>query len=166
MAKPHAMTDEDRENLVAYLDGELDAQAAHALEAKLGLDPKSRREAETLKKTWDLLDYLPKPQPSPTFTTRTMDRLAVQKALKPRSAAWTWRHRVLWIASVLAAFAISYAFGRAAALRQRDRLDREHLGRELPMIENYRLYRNILDLDFLDQLGNDPELFGDEGRDS
>src|SRR5262249_41070651 len=67
------LTDEDRANLVAYLDGELDAEAAQALEAKLSVDPTARAEADALKRTWELLDYLPRPEPSPSFTHRTLE---------------------------------------------------------------------------------------------
>ncbi len=37
------LSDEDRENLVAYFDGELDEESARTLEAKLNLDPQTRR---------------------------------------------------------------------------------------------------------------------------
>ena len=42
MAKLPPLSNEDRENLVAYLDGELDAKAARALEARLNLDAEAR----------------------------------------------------------------------------------------------------------------------------
>ena len=82
------MTDEERPDdlppldpfeaeLVAYLDGELDAAAARRIEERLAADPAARAKAAALKKTFDLLDYLPKPEPSPTFTTRTLDKLPV-----------------------------------------------------------------------------------------
>lgn len=61
--------------LVAYLDGELEAAAARRVEARLASDPLARARAAALKKTFDLLDYLPRPEPSTTFTTRTLDRL-------------------------------------------------------------------------------------------
>jgi hypothetical protein len=61
--------------LVAYLDGELDPAAARKVEARLAKDPAARARAAELKKSFDLLDYLPRPEPSPTFTTRTLDKL-------------------------------------------------------------------------------------------
>jgi anti-sigma factor RsiW len=61
--------------LVAYLDGELDPVAAQKVEARLASDPAARAKAAELKKTFDLLDYLPRPEPSPTFATRTIDKL-------------------------------------------------------------------------------------------
>jgi hypothetical protein len=63
------------EELVSFLDGELDADATDRLEARLQRDPKLRAEAESLKKTWDLLDFLPRPEPSESFTEKTMSRL-------------------------------------------------------------------------------------------
>ena len=65
--------------LVAYLDGELDPAAARKVEARLAKDPAARARAAELKKSFDLLDYLPKPEPSPTFTSRTLDKLPTVK---------------------------------------------------------------------------------------
>src|SRR5438105_3538910 len=39
MAKQSSLTEEEKANLVAYLDGELEGPAARALEAKLNTDP-------------------------------------------------------------------------------------------------------------------------------
>jgi hypothetical protein len=68
--------------LVAYLDGELDPTSARAVEARLATDPHARSRAAALKKTFDLLDYLPKPEPSAEFTSRTLDKIP---ALQPDS---------------------------------------------------------------------------------
>jgi anti-sigma factor RsiW len=61
--------------LIAYLDGELNEDEESAVEVRLNTDPAARREATALKQTWDLLDYLPKHEPSPTFTSKTLSRL-------------------------------------------------------------------------------------------
>lgn len=66
--------------LVAYLDGELDPVAARKVEARLATDPDARTKAAALKKTFDLLDYLQKPEASPNFTTRTLDKLPAMKS--------------------------------------------------------------------------------------
>ncbi len=76
-------TDPFEAELVAYLDGELEPSAARKVEVRLAADPDARAKATALKKTFGLLDYLPKPEPSPTFTTRTLERLPV---LKPSPA--------------------------------------------------------------------------------
>src|SRR3954451_13737717 len=62
MTIPSGLSEQERADLVAYLDGELTGEAARALEAKITLDPQARAEAETLKRTWELLDFLPKPE--------------------------------------------------------------------------------------------------------
>ncbi|MBY0457133.1 MAG: hypothetical protein K2V38_07340 [Gemmataceae bacterium] len=76
-AGPH---DPFEAELVAYLDGELDGEAARRVEARLASDPAARARAAALKKSFDLLDYLPRPEPSPTFTTRTLDKLPAVKS--------------------------------------------------------------------------------------
>ncbi|HEY1192493.1 MAG TPA: hypothetical protein VGE74_33020 [Gemmata sp.] len=76
--------------LVAYLDGELDEAGARQVEARLARDPAVRARAAELKKSFDLLDYLPRPEPSPNFTTRTLDKLPVSKSPSgsgPRASA-------------------------------------------------------------------------------
>lgn len=65
--------------LVAFLDGELDPAAARRVQAKLDADPALRARAAELKRAFDMLDYLPKPDPSPTFATRTLDKLPAAK---------------------------------------------------------------------------------------
>src|SRR5438105_6476999 len=74
-----ALNDDDRANLTAYLDGELDEDAAQALEAKLSQDPDARAEVEQLRQTWTMLDYLPRAAPSSSFTHRTMEKLSLEK---------------------------------------------------------------------------------------
>lgn len=69
--------------LVAYLDGELDPATTRKVEARLAQDPAARARAAELQKSFELLDYLPKPEPSPNFTTRTLDRLPVVKESGP-----------------------------------------------------------------------------------
>ena len=75
MSTPSSFDDKERADLVAYLDGELDGDAARRIEQKLALDDAARAEATALKKTWDLLDFLPRTEPSPSFTHRTMECL-------------------------------------------------------------------------------------------
>jgi anti-sigma factor RsiW len=165
------LTEEDRANLVAYLDGELDAEAARALEAKLSLDPTARAEADALKRTWELLDYLPRPEPSPSFTHRTLERLAVQAPTTGtqtigRPFRWPlWALGLGWAAALL----LAAGGGLLAAHLLRPRPPaavepadlQDQLVRHLRVIENRRLYENVDDLDFVRALDT-PELFGDD----
>lgn len=65
---------EDAE-LIAYLDGELDLAEARAVEARLARDSSARNKAEAYKKTFDLLDFLPRTEPSADFATKTLTKL-------------------------------------------------------------------------------------------
>ena len=111
------LTDEERADLVAFLDGELTGEAARSIEARISLDPQTRAEAESLKRTWDLLDFLPRPEPSPSFTERTMSKL-VPVVDAPRPAVPRFRRaRVVlgagWAAALLLSAWAGYAGYRA-----------------------------------------------------
>jgi anti-sigma factor RsiW len=153
-------SEQERQDLVAYLDGELKGEAARALEAKLALDPRARAEADALRRTWELLDFLPRAEPSPAFTQRTLQRVGpAATGAAPARRRWRpWALAAGWAAAVAAALAAGYAGGRAA--RAREPGDRE-LVRDLRVIENKRLYELGDDVDFLRALDR-PELFGDD----
>src|SRR5436190_8513813 len=146
------LNDEDRENLVAYLDGELDEASAQALESKLSLDPVARAEADALRRTWELLDYLPKPEPSSDFTNRTLSRLSVpagggsSKVVRLTGRVQRRRRRWLaplgWVAAVLLAAGGGYGASQwlwpprpAQVVEEPADLD-EQLARNLRVIEN------------------------------
>lgn len=100
MTEPANLSEQERADLVAYLDGELQGEAARALEAKLQLHPATRAEADALRRTWELLDYLPRSQPSTAFTQRTLQRLKPMRSAEQRR----WRVRCLglgWLATLL-----------------------------------------------------------------
>lgn len=153
--------------LIAYLDGELDGPEAQAVEARLALDPAARTRADSYKKTFDLLDYLPRPEPSPDFATRTLTRLlpatgderrATGSGASASRAARRAPLRVWLLAGVLAAVG---GYGARAALRPF--VDRPARADELSyadvrVIENLPLYLGVDDLDFLRAL-DDAELF-------
>src|SRR3954447_17630424 len=110
-----SLNDQDRENLTAYLDGELEEEAAQALEAKINLDPEARKEVDALKQTWGMLDYLPKPQPASGFTHRTLERLSLEKmsnALQTgkmaQQRAAFWGRLIGWPAAILVATAVGF----------------------------------------------------------
>lgn len=163
------LNDQERENLTAYLDGELDDDAARALEAKLQLDPKARAEADALRQVWGLLDYLPKPEPSPTFTHRTMERLSQAQPTPsgrvPHKAGPRWPIILSWAAALLAAVGVGFsAAGLLWPQKQEGPVDplEEGMVRYLRIIEKVHLYEHVDDLDFLHALDH-PDLFGDEG---
>ncbi len=158
------LNDEDRANLTAYLDGELDEEATQALEAKLTQDPEARAELDELRQTWNMLDYLPRPSPSVTFTHRTMEKLSLEKrpvqtGKMPAAPARRWLAPLGWVAVLALTAGIGwYASQRLfAPVSDPD----EPLVRQLPVIERWKSYQLVDDVDFLRQL-DQPDLFGDE----
>jgi hypothetical protein len=109
MSTPSPLNDREQADLVAFLDGELGGEPARQIEARISHDPAVRAEADSLKKAWDLLDFLPRAEPSPSFTERTLSRLApVRKtgvATAPRRRGWLWRSAAaaLWLAALAGA---------------------------------------------------------------
>lgn len=152
--------DDDREDLIAYLDGELDDEHSHAVEARLQTDPRARAEAESLKRAWELLDFLPRSEPSPNFTQRTLDRLPSLSGSgkgRPWSRMKAGLVAVGWVASLFLFALGGYAGFNYVYPRQPNDME---LIRDLRLLENKPLYDNVEDLDFLKELDH-PELFGD-----
>ena len=155
------------EELVAYLDGELDPAAADAVATRLSLDPKLRAEADALQRAWDILDVLPRPQPSAAFITRTVSQVipatpgatAVVPAPMPgpsdRGGGLFWGISVVVI---LIAGLAGYV-GRAQIMPRGH--EYEQITRDAALLHNLRLYRTVDDLDYARHL-DDPTLFGEE----
>jgi anti-sigma factor RsiW len=161
MAKQSALTEQERADLVAYLDGELGRAESQALDAKLSLHPEARAEADALRRAWDLLDFLPRREPSPSFTERTMSRLPLASVRRRPGVVRRGRGPFWWggwAAAVLLAALGGYAGFRWGVPREPG--ERE-LVRDLRVIENKRYYDSVEDLDFLRKL-DQPDLFGDE----
>ena len=166
------LNDKERADLVAYLDGELQGEAARRVEARMAHDQGVRAEADSLKRAWDLLDFLPRPpEASPNFTHRTLEKLEpIRAAGEHDKAARTtgtqpvpgrWARRLLfgagWAAAVvLAAFLGQRGFNWwAGPVKPGER----ELVRELRLIENKRLYDAVEDKDELQEIG---DIFGDD----
>jgi anti-sigma factor RsiW len=161
---PH-LSDEDRENLTAYLDGELDEDTARALETRLNLDPEARAEADALQQAWNLLDYLPRTETSSSFTHRTLERLALEPrktGLVPLRRLPGWAVGLGWAAAILLAAGAGLAASGWLWPSSKDAVEtEEQMVRHLRVLEKYRLYEPIEDLEFLRAL-DDPDLFGED----
>ncbi|MFT3881509.1 MAG: hypothetical protein QM703_17810 [Gemmatales bacterium] len=111
------LTPQEQENLTAYLDHELDDAGAEQVTAALSRRAEVRKEAETLRKTWELLDYLPRPQAPKSFTEQTLTRLSSTKGILLQQGA-KWRRYAIagWAACLLTAgafgFWLTYSLGR------------------------------------------------------
>jgi hypothetical protein len=177
MAKPSSLTAQDRENLVAYLDGELDDRTARALEAKLSRDSQARAELEALKRTYNLLDFLPRGEASSQFASKTLDRLATvspvtvavdsesgSSGAQARRTPARWPYVAGWCCTILFAAFFAYFATRAYWLRKRPVLPAEPdlaLVQDLRLFENKRLYDQVDEINFLRSL-DVSNLFSDE----
>lgn len=111
MSAPRRLSDEEREELIAYLDGELDAEASRAVAEKLQNDPVWRQEAEQLQTAWEMLDYLPQTQASAAFTEQTLTVLEATRRQQQSYRRWLgWTGYLAWGVSLLAAALLGYRF--------------------------------------------------------
>lgn len=142
--------EEIKDDLVAWLDGEVDDEASQQIETQVNVDPRVRAEADTLRQVWEMLDYLPKAEAPPNFTQRTMDRLAPQPKttqLTPVRKTFT-RRAASWILALLIPGLISFA----AVTWYLSRPDEQDLVRELSVVEHLRYYQDVQELAFLQKL--------------
>ena len=166
----------DDPDLIAYLDGELDADESRTVETQLAGDAGTRLKAEEYKKTYDLLDYLPKPEPSQSFTARTLTKLQPVLAPSPTGSAPSlstsgtlpapraklWPEFLLWSVALVAIGGAGY-FGHLLAQpylnppRETEKFDQA----DLPLIHDLPLYTGVDDLDYLRHL-READLFDDD----
>jgi anti-sigma factor RsiW len=164
------MSDTDRATLVAYLDGELDEEATRRVEAQISQDPAVRAEVETLQRTWELLDYLPRAEPSATFTHRTVSLVTGEHraTLQARRRRRRWLRAAGWAAVLLVA--LLGGFAGMTVLAPHEPTD-EELAHEQRVLENRHLYDKVMvgdareSLEFLKSL-DQPDLFGDDDPDA
>lgn len=149
------------EELIAYLDGELDDKASTRVERRLSDDPKYREQLQGLQSSWDMLDLLPKAQASDTFTQSTVELVAVKAAekIEQDKSQWLTRKTALWIGSV-AGVILAAVIGFSVTRRIATAKNRQ-LARDLPVIENVDLYYHVDDIEFLRMLA-DEDIFGAE----
>lgn len=140
------------EELVAYLDGELDAAAAEALELRVQQDEHARSEMQQLDRVWNALDELPRPEVSETFTRTTIEmvahaaqeELAAATAMLPvRQRKWRLQLAGGVCAGVLLGFALLWL-----VLPNPNRM----LYRNLEVIEQIDPLSEFRDVEFLRQL--------------
>jgi anti-sigma factor RsiW len=141
-----------RENLVAYLDGELDEADTLDVERTLTESAEIRQEVEALSRTWDLLDQLPRVRASSEFTERTMASIQSASAVETTSP-WISpeARRKIWLASLLAGLAACAALGFFFTNRGLPE-ETEALMRDLPVIEQVDLYEEVGNVEFLREL--------------
>ncbi len=144
---------EDRENLVAYLDGELDEDSIAAIDSALSDSPVARHEVEMLTRTWELLDLLPEEKASDSFSRTTLQN-AFAGIDKPPAPPIDWTPRIRRLVGAVAWGGGLLLAGWLGFRTSRDWVENpaDALLRDLPVIRNLDTYRDIEDLEFLQKL--------------
>lgn len=93
-----------REDLTAYLDGELQAERTETVRRHIEICPACRTEAARLEKAGRYLDHLPAPAADPSFAIRFWRRVR-REAAAPRGAATRARPR--WLLPVAIAAGVT-----------------------------------------------------------
>ncbi|MCP4190490.1 MAG: hypothetical protein GY768_07660 [Planctomycetaceae bacterium] len=145
-------SDSDQEQLVAYLDGEVDASTAQSVEERLASDSAFRQSLNELQRSWDLLGDLPQPTIDESFTQTTVEMVALQldHDLQDDQDNQTQKQNLRWL-TLLAAATVSLLIGFFAYRFWLDAPNRE-LKTDLPVIERVDVYQHIDNLQFLEQL--------------
>lgn len=152
------------EEIVAYLDGELDSEAEARVVRRLAEDATYRSRLGQLQQAWDLLDNLHGAEADDEFTASTVAMVAVQaeqeshsqqlRVVRQRSLAWLALTAVVLLSAVCGYFVLN------RRVTQADR----NLVRDLPVIEHVDEYRYIDDVSFLKSLERE-NLFAAEVND-
>jgi hypothetical protein len=156
------LSPDERDNLVAYVDGELPESVSRAIATKLTHSETARREVEMLKRTWELLGHLPMPQVADEFSHRTVTQILRPDSKSPAWDSWvgTWAS---WAASIVAYVILGAlaAGGGYAGVRWLWPDPSARLARELSLAENLDAYLEIGTFEFLSQLADSPEFGSD-----
>ena len=144
---------EDRDDLVAYLDGELEGEGGRRIEQALSTSPVARHEVEMLTRTWDLLDLLPQDGPAADFTQRTVTAalaLDDSTALADRPAVIAAKRAGVllgWAGLIGGAAAVGYLSANDWVPRDTDPLVDDY-----PILEDLPRLRDAHSVDFLREL--------------
>ncbi len=150
------------DELVAYLDGELDEKRSVEVEQFLRERPEARERLAKLQRTWDLLDTLPRPEATNSFTRSTIEMVVddAKRELRKSKRKGPFWSTVIAAASVVAVLGIGV--GYFVVNHYQNQPTRE-LIQDLDVIENFDKYLVVDDVEFI-KLMVDAELFVEEAE--
>lgn len=153
--------DQESQQIVAYLDGELDAATNAEIEKRLVADAEFALRLQQLQRAWELLDELPRADSNIDFTRSTVELIAVcaeddlqatkNQQTQKKIQSWLIRSGLVSLAIVMGWFIGDWYFGRA----------QRQLLQDFPVIHQLDEYRLTEDMEFLKQL-QDAGLFIEE----
>lgn len=147
----------EQAQLVAYLDGELDAEESRQVEQRLADDERFRLQLKELDEAWGLLEDLPRAEADDVFTRTTVAMVAV--AAKEDVRRGERREQTFWLVlTVVVGAALTFGFYTSRFLT-----DQPHrqLTADLPVITNVDIYRYTESVEWLELLDKS-ELFVDD----
>jgi hypothetical protein len=153
MEKTLRLSADQREDLVAYLDGELPDATAQQIDQVLARSEVARHEVEALARTWEMLDVLPTPKAAPEFTERTMTSLKVAEVpFDITQQPWfVWLKRGALVAVWVVALGLSGWLGFQITNKWISNPSQQML-EDLPTLQKLDLYQEVESIDFLDKL--------------
>ncbi len=157
----HPVNEDAYEQLVAYLDGELDSDSSQQVEERLARDAAYRRELQWLQRTWDVLDELPRADVGAEFTQTTVEvvTLSAERELLESKTVTRKRQTLLWgLAGALVVAVAATSYVAVSAFLQRPT---RQLARDYPIIDNIELFTIADSVDFLHRL-DDEGLFAQQ----
>lgn len=138
--------DSDHELLTAFLDGELTPEENNQLQQRLATDPKLKEQLESMRSTWNMLDELPQTPADIKLTQTTMELVALDIKTQQK------KQRTHWWLFTLATVAVGLVGGLLLANYQVQR-ERTNLLRDLPVLANFQVFRELDSVDILPELG-------------
>src|SRR5262245_27970057 len=154
MAKITRLSSEQRDNLTAYLDGELDEAATQDIEQVLAVSEVARHEVDMLSRTWDMLNVLPTHKASEQFTHKTMTNLRAAENRRAGAAGelvYRQARRAVVLAFWGGALALCAYVGFMAANHWVPN-ESEKLLDDYDVISNLDKYNEVGDIEFLKAL--------------
>lgn len=141
-----------REDLVAYLDGELSPAERDRVEQRLSEDDRWQKHLRELERSWDLLDELPRAEVDESFTRDTMESIIVKLAAptEARTIAGQRPPRLIVI-SLLATFLLAGLVG-FATIRSRAERENRRVIQDFAIIENMDAYHDAGSIEMLRRL--------------
>jgi anti-sigma factor RsiW len=163
MSRIPRLTAEQRAELVAYLDGELEEDETREIEQTLAASEVARHEVEMLSRTWDLLEALPRATASSEFASKTLETVKIEAA---PAAAPEWRPYARgglialgWLTALCAAVLLGFTAGHRLIPREDDAVVRD-----LPLLERLDAYREVGSVEFLKELDDHNLTLNPPGR--
>lgn len=144
------------ENLVAYLDGELDEAATQIIEQTLAENSDVRGEVESLTRTFEMLDELPRSQVSEEFTAQTLSMSQISRQSQTDSDKP--RHRRIGNRMLLAGWVVGLTLSVVLGVLIGERFSRDDSARlveDLPVVRNLDIYTEIGSIEYLQKLETD-----------